>query len=404
MPPKNAAAAGARLPLVPVLAVTTAIQALSTLAALALTAIAPKAAADLGVSPALVGYQLGAVYLAALVMAPLAAGMVRRLGATRTGQLALWLCAAGCALSAVGTLPALAAGAVLNGLGYGCTNPPASQLLSRMPPTRHMNLVFSIKQCGVPIGGVLAGLMMPPLSLGLGWETALLVVAGLLVFLSAAVQPYRAAWDEDRDRRAAVLASPLEAVALVWRNRVLRWLALSSVAYAAVQLSLTGFLVTYLVQEAGLTLIAAGTILAVANAAGAAGRLSWGWLADRLGSGSITLILNGALAIVGALATAAIAAGWPLALVAAATALFGFCAIGWNGVFMAVIVRRSRPEEVALATGGSLAITYVGIVLGPAAFALLHDAGGITYATSYALLGVLLIAGMVFLALARRDR
>lgn len=201
-----------------------------------------------------------------------------------------------------------------------------------------------------------------------------------------------------------MLVSPLAAVALVWRNRVLRWLALCSVAYGAVQLSLTGFLVTYLVQEAATTLIVAGTVLAVANAAGAAGRLFWGWLADRLGSGSMTLIANGALGIAGALATAAIAPDWPFLAVAAAAALFGFCAIGWNGVFMAVIVRRSKPEEVAMATGGSLAITYVGIVLGPAAFALLHDAGGFSYASSYALLGVLLLAGMVFLALARLNR
>jgi predicted MFS family arabinose efflux permease len=69
-----------------------------------------------------------------------------------------------------------------------------------------------------------------------------------------------------------------------------------------------------------------------------------------------------------------------------------------------VIVRQSKPEAVALATGGSLTVTYVGITIGPAAFALLHDAGGMSYAQGYALLGVLLVAGIGGLVLARRNR
>jgi MFS family permease len=395
---------GGSLPIVPVLAVTTATQALTTLAALAMTAVAPRAALDLGVSPALVGYQIGVVYFAAMAISPVGGGLVRRLGATRTSQLALWLTAAGCLVSALGTLPALAAGALMTGLGYGVTNPAASHLLSRMPPTRHMNLVFSIKQCGVPIGGVLAGLMMPPLTLAWGWQAALVVSSLLMFLLSVSIQGRRSAWDGDRVPGSAVLASPLESVRLVWANGILRWLALSSLLYSAVQLCLTSFLVTYLVREVGLELVLAGTILAAVNAAGAAGRLAWGWLADRLRSGTAALILNGILSVAGALATASVAAGWPLWAIVAATALFGFSAVGWNGVFMAVIVRQSRPEAVALATGGSLTVTYVGITIGPAAFALLHDAGGVSYSAGYALLGVVLLAGIACLALARRHR
>ncbi len=395
---------GGSLPIVPVLAVTTATQALTTLAALAMTAVAPRAALDLGVSPALVGYQIGVVYFAAMAISPVGGGLVRRLGATRTSQLALWLTAAGCLVSALGTLPALAAGALMTGLGYGVTNPAASHLLSRMPPTRHMNLVFSIKQCGVPIGGVLAGLMMPPLTLAWGWQAALVVSSLLMFLLSVSIQGGQSAWDGDRVPGSAVLASPLESVRLVWANGILRWLALSSLLYSAVQLCLTSFLVTYLVREVGLELVLAGTILAAVNAAGAAGRLAWGWLADRLRSGTAALILNGILSVAGALATASVAAGWPLWAIVAATALFGFSAVGWNGVFMAVIVRQSRPEAVALATGGSLTVTYVGITIGPAAFALLHDAGGVSYSAGYALLGVVLLAGIACLALARRHR
>jgi predicted MFS family arabinose efflux permease len=224
----------------------------------------------------------------------------------------------------------------------------------------------------------------------------------MLVGLSVAMHPAQRAWDRDRDAAATVFARPLESIALVWRNPILRWLAVSSFVYSAVQLCLAGFLATYLVAEVGLDLVVAGTILAVTHSAGAAGRLAWGWLADRLRSGSAAMIALGLLGIVGALATAAASTGWPLFLIAAATALFGFCAMGWNGVFMAVIARQA-PHAIGAATGGSLTITYAGIVVGPAAFGALHDHGGVSYGAAFALLGIGMAIGAACVAQARRN-
>jgi MFS family permease len=168
-----------------------------------------------------------------------------------------------------------------------------------------------------------------------------------------------------------------------------------------VQLSLTGFLVTYLVAERGLSLLAAGTVLSVMHAAGAVGRLAWGWLADRIRSGTAALAANGVLAIAGAAATAAIATGWPIGAIAAATAVFGFSAIGWNGVFMAVIARQSPPREIAMATGGTLSLTFAGVILGPSAFAALHDHAGLGYGTGYALLALVSALGVACVMRAR---
>lgn len=393
--------AAASLPVVPVLAVTTATQSLTTLGSLALAAIAPKAALELGVSPALIGYQVGVLYIGAMLAALVGGNVALRLGATRTSQLALWLVAAGCLFSALGTLPALALGAVVMGLGYGVTNPAASQLLSRAPTARHMNLIFSIKQCGVPIGGMLSGAMVPALALAFGWQASLVACAVLMMGLSAAIGRARPAWDSDRDPAVPVMAAPLASLALVWRHDTLRWLAFASFAYSAVQLCLTGFLVTYLVAEAQLSLLVAGTIVAVTHAAGAAGRLVWGWLADRMRSGTAALIANGLVALAGALATAAIAAGWPVWAIAVATSIFGFSAIGWNGVYMAVIARQSAPHEVGIATGGSLSITFAGVIVGPSAFAALHDQAGLSYSAGYALLALVTALGVACIVRAR---
>src|SRR3954465_5339997 len=94
----------------PVLAVTTGTQVLTTLGALALAAVAPKAAAELGTSPALIGYQGAIVYFAALAAPLFGGGLVRTLGAARTSQAGLALVTLGCIVSTLGSLTAIALG------------------------------------------------------------------------------------------------------------------------------------------------------------------------------------------------------------------------------------------------------------------------------------------------------
>jgi MFS family permease len=389
------------LPIAQVLAVTTSTQILTTLGALALAAVAPKAAAELGTSPALIGYQVAIVYFGALVAALFGGALVRRMGATRMSQCGLALVAIGCVVSTLGTLSAIAVGAWVIGLGYGGTNPGASHLLTRARISRNMNLVFSLKQSGVPIGGVISGMLLPPVTLAFGWKAGLWACALLAALLSIALIPVQRRWDTDRS--ASGFGNPLASIVLVWRRPVLRWIAISSFAYSAVQLCLTGFLVTYLVAEADLSLVAAGTILSITHAAGAIGRLAWGWIADRLRSGSAALIANGVLAMAGSLAAAGISAAWPAWAIAIVTVVFGFCAIGWNGVFIAVIARQSAPQEVGMATGGTLVFTYAGVMAGPSLFGALHAHGGLTYGASYALTALVTAAGVACVYQARRS-
>jgi MFS family permease len=390
------------LPVGPVLVLTTATQSFSTLGVLALAAVAPAAAKGLGVNPALIGYQVGLVFFGAMISAAAAGGIVMRYGAVRASQFTLWLIAAGCALSASGSLAAQVPGAIAMGLGYGIPNPAASQLLARVPSKRGMNLLYSIKQTGVPVGGILSGVIAPPIAVAFGWQAALGVCALLLVALGAAIGVVRKDWDTDRQPGAPVLSSIGRSIGLVWRHEPLRWIAAASFLYSGVQLSLTGFLATYLVADIKLTLVVAGSVLSITHASGAVGRLVWGWLADRLRSGGLALIINGLLATIGALLTAEMAPSWPIAAIIAASAAFGFCAVGWNGVYMAVLSRLSPPGTVSFAVGGSLVWTYAGVIVVPPAFAALHDRVGLGYGTGFALLSIVSLGGVLCVVLARR--
>jgi MFS family permease len=377
-----------------VLALTTATQSCSTLGILALAAVAPAAARDLGVSAALIGYQVGIVFFGAMLSAAAAGGIVMRFGAVRASQATLWLIAAGCAMSAIGSIYAVVAGALVMGLGYGIPNPAASQLLARIPSHRSINLLYSIKQTGVPVGGVLSGVLAPPIAVAFGWQAALGACAVLLAALGLAIGVVREAWDTDRDPRAPILAAVARSAALVWGHGPLRWISVASLLYSGVQVSLTGFLATYLVSDVHLSLVLAGTVLSITHASGAAGRLTWGWFADRVRSGAAALMVNGSLAAVGALLTAAMAPRWPIAAVIAAAALFGFCAVGWNGVYMALISRFSPPGSIGYAVGGSLIMTYAGVIVVPPALAALHNRLEWSYGMGFALLSMVTLAGV----------
>src|SRR3546814_5949068 len=111
-----------------------------------------------------------------------------RFGPIRINQYCLLTAMTSLLVAALGgTIALIAFSAFVIGTGYGATAPASSYILARRTPPQVANLVFAIRQTGVPLGGVMAGLVVPPILLAAGWRTALLVellpMALLLVLL-----------------------------------------------------------------------------------------------------------------------------------------------------------------------------------------------------------------------------
>src|SRR6476620_4749658 len=182
------------------LATTLAIQALVAMAVLTVPAMAPAMAESLGVSPTLIGAYVAIVYIGAMLASLLAGPLVIRYGAIRVSQLGLLVCAAGLALLAKAPgLVSTAIGAFLVGVGYGPITPASTHLLARTTPPHRMALVFSVKQTGVPLGGAMAGALVPALLLAGGVDAALLAVAFGNIVCALISQPMRAGMDSDRE-------------------------------------------------------------------------------------------------------------------------------------------------------------------------------------------------------------
>jgi MFS family permease len=359
------------------LVVTTAIQAMVSMTLLTLPTMAPVVAQALGVSSTRIGLYMALCYLAAMISSLVGGTLVRRLGAIRVSQLGLLLCAVGAGLCAVPALPAVALGALCIGAGYGPITPASSHLLALTTPPQRMALVFSIKQTGVPAGGMLAGALVPSLLLLIGWQGTLGLVALTCLLCALLAQPLRAALDADRQPDQALsLATLLQPIRMVLAHRPLVVLAACSFLFSAVQVAFMAYLVAYLHESLSLSLLAAGVALSVAQLAGVIGRVAWGAVADRgLGPRGTLMLLSG-LMIVGSSLTALLQPGWPTAAIWAVVALLGASGIGWNGVYLATVARQAPPGQAGLATGGTLLFTYMGVVCGAPAFGALAAATG----------------------------
>ena len=373
------------------LAISTTIQILATASVLSGAAIAPLLSASLGVGGAWIGYQVSFTYCAGVGASAVAGALVLRFGPYRIEQALLGAFALGLLALATGGLWGFAFGSALIGVGYGLNNPASSHILNAVTPPALRNLVYSVKQAGVPLGAVLASLAFPPLAEHFGWRPVFACAAAAPALAAVALGLRRHDASFTRVRSTRLFSKFVAEQRLVWKSPALRSLAALGFLYSAAQLSLSAFAVTMLCQEAGWSLVAAGGVAALMQAAGALGRVFWGVVADRIGDGF--LVLGGLGLASGGLGAAIVAFPLlsPLAQIAILIGL-GLCLIGWNGVLLAETARRAPAGQVGPTTGAVLVYIFLGVILGPASFAAL-SAGLGGYGYAFAAFGVVTALG-----------
>lgn len=353
------------------------IQAMVAMALLTLPVMAPVAAKDLGVSPAMVGFYVSITYAGAMFASLTSGTTVSRFGPIRVSQLGLLLCAVGLCLCASPWLPLIALGALFIGLGYGPITPASSQILARTTPPDQMALVFSIKQTGVPVGSMMAGAIVPSLMLAIHWQWTLVMVAIACMLSALMAQPLRHGLDDLRQAnlpfQMGTLTGPIR---MVLGHRALATMAACSFMFSMVQMSLTTYLVTYLHDDLAYGMVSAGLLLSVTQMGGIGGRILWGLVADKWLGAQKALALLAALMACSSLATALLLPVLPIWGIWMVLIVFGASAIGWNGVYLSEVARQAPEGKASVATGGTLTFTFLGVVIGPPIFGALSTAFG----------------------------
>lgn len=364
---------------------TLLIQASSAFAMMAVPVLVPVDAGPPRLTTAGIGVYVLFAYVGAMSGSLSAGPLVERWGAIRTSQGALLLSAAGLAVAAL--VPSgLTVAALLVGLGYGPITPASSHVLIQTTPAHRRNLVFSIKQTGVPVGVALTGFCIPLLAGSTGWVGTLLTACLACVLTAVASQPIQAGLDAQSmsAKRVAgsasrwsiisVLRQVVEPLTVIFRHKGLRSMAMVSFLLSGMQASLANYLVSFLTTSLGVAALAAGFILGMSQMGGVAGRIVWGYLSDHWVA---PLMMLSALCVViffAALMSGALAF-WnlqpSLAALVGLMVIFGATASGWNGVYLAEVARQAPPGEAAKVTSGTLACTFLGVIVGAPLFGLI---------------------------------
>jgi len=352
-------------------------QAFAYFAALVLPNMAPAVAAELNIDPHLIGFYTGVLYFFSSMGQLSCGSFILRFGAVRMSQASLVFMGVALMAGYYGALPVFAAAAALTGLASSVSTPASSHLLARYSPPKYAPLIFSVKQTGVPVGGLMAGLAVPLLLALLGWRGAFVACGLFCIVFALMLQPIRARFDTDRNPRQSLKPG------FIWQNlrRVmgtpsLRDLAIGMFCFVGLQGLFGSYFVTYIAENMGRSLEGANHMFSIAMTAAIGARILWGWVGSALLPARRVIAYLAGVMVVAAVGMGLIEPGWSDLAIIGVAILYCISAISWHGLMMAEIARLSPAGQVGPVTGASLACAGAGMMSYPMIYAVLLEATG----------------------------
>ncbi len=360
--------AGTYLDVLAAVVITLVVQLTMSLFTASVPVLAPAIAAERGWNPAIVAFYPIVVYATAFLISFHVPALLFRMGGMGVSLASVAIGGAGLLLLLPPYAAAAAAAAVAIGCGTAAMNPASSQMLGPRTAPRTAGLIMSIKQTGVPLGGVVAGALVPVLASRSGWRMAAGELASLGSALAIALLP-SVNWLNGAAGAAKPAAfRPLDPVRHLLAMPGMPTLLLASLAFNGMQLCLRSFFVVYLVTDQRLGLATAGVAFSASQAAGMVGQVGWAALSDRLFSVRTVMAMVGILMSAAALCTAAMMPRWPLGAIYGVAAVYGISAAGYLPVLLGEIAKRAPPGQVGALTSAAQLFPLAGCILGPLAF------------------------------------
>ena len=385
-----------------VLGVLTLAHLVTSNSALSIQPLAPFLQQDLHLRHVHIGLMTSAFYLGAMVLSVPLGWFVDRFGV-------LWVLVGSqvvvgtfiLAVSRAHSFGMILLFLVLGGIGYSGINPSSGKAIMCWFPWKGRATAMSIKQTGIPLGGALAAATLPALAQAFSWRAAF-VATGAVTVASAilTVLLYKEPrGDGSRQEPVTFLYRDWRRMLEIFRNRDLVLLNVLFVAYLALQMVLMTYLVLFFRDVLARSVLVAGVFLSVAHVGGVAGRLTWGLVSDYVMSGRRrpVLMVNGGVSALMCFACSFLSPGHPSWLLFIVVFVFGFSAIGWNGLYLTYVGELSGKEQAGAAMGASLTIIYVGVLIAPPLIAFAIDRTG-SYALSWLIAAaVMAVATMLIL-------
>ncbi len=290
---------------------------------------------------------------------------------------------------------------LIYGIGYAAVTPSGSHAIIYFFRKADRGLAMGIRQCGVPIAGVVGSLLLPFTAAHVEYRGALALAGMVTLVASACASALYREPQELRGERIAARSILSEMLAFSREGRLIL-LSLTSAVLSCGQFAFLAFFTLTLVHRLGYSVAVAVALFTVAQVAAVGGRLAWGWISDRwfAGSRALPLALNCLLVACVGFGFASLDFGTNIWVATVIALAFGFTAEGWFGVSIIGFAEIGGEEHSGSALGVGLTWTLAAGFVTPALFGAIIAALG--YATAWRYFGVFEALGVIPALLASR--
>ncbi|MCX4657715.1 MFS transporter [Streptomyces uncialis] len=292
---------------------------------------------------------------------------------------------------------------VLFGLAQGVFPPAAAKVLAERTGKEERMRANGLVLSSNSLAAVFTPLAVAPLVAAFGWRSAYISVAAIGVFVYTAIrmrlpQPLpQAPGGEEGDSAVAEgsAAAPRSDVRALLRWGTLWRFAAMMFGYSIIIWGLNSWVPTYLNDERGVPIEAAGPLLAVPALAATIGTIIGGQLSDRLAGQHWKVIVPGMSVAAAALLLMAYASGLAAFVVFGTVAIFA-TSLSYMPIF-AVPMRSLPARQMGVATGVIIFGGQLAGVVAPSVMGVLADAFSFQVAFAFLVLGAVVAAVMACL-------
>ncbi len=250
--------------------------------------------------------------------------------------------------------------------------PAGGKVVARWFRNNERATAMGIRQMGIPLGGAIAAVALPPLALLTSWRTALSAAGVCAILIGiAALYLYR----EPADTRHGDERGPPSGVGDLLARHDIRAVLIYAFLFSAGQWCYLTYLTLYLTETITLSVVVAGTLLAIGQLCGALGRVGWGLVSDRLFAGKRrpVMLVVGVLALLMTLGMAMISPHTPFFVIAVIVALLGLSLQGWNGLTQTLMAELAGVRVAGVAAGMTNSVGFLRVILLPPVFGAVVD-------------------------------
>ncbi|MGG3730426.1 MFS transporter [Bacillus wiedmannii] len=272
---------------------------------------------------------------------------------------------------------------LLVGMFYSVSQPGGSKLILKWFPKENRGLAMGIRQAGIPIGGALAGVLIPFFTIqynvtyAINSMACICIIGGLLFFMF-----YKEPYVQEDARKEHIKISFWTQLKVVIRKKELYPIYITGICMISLQMVLVGHFMKFLVREQSITSIVAGTVFSVMFFSGMIGRVVLAASSDFFYKGNrrtplfIAVCASIGLILLLVIGIHTITSG----VLYGVSALLGFFSIGWFSLFIAEVAELASEDSVGITVSLALTFNQIAIIVAPILFGYIVDEKGYTHA------------------------